>query len=402
MSTTSPRCSPNRVLSLVSVVLLAAITGAVSTALAANPNKSPVLISDSASTRAIALESVSLKGEPFPLTSTVKFSNDTRTRICIFAQNLELLSGEGVNAFSADVQDAAGKLYGLKVEFQGPVPGFPGLSMLIVRLADDLGDAGDVLLRLSLHGVSSNRVRIAIGHAGGGPADDPGTVFTPVVGDPTIPVPLATSNPYTDPAFASGPDGIRFLEQATWGPTYNPVGGELARVRSMGYAAWINDQFNQPPLFSATQSNYPTPDNYPTTASIGCPTGSPATCVRDHYTMYSLQTQFFQNALTRQDQLRQRVAFALHQLIPVSGADLNGQPAWVAPTLQVLDRNAFGNFRQILLEITLNAGMGEYLNMRGNSKVNPNENYAREVLQLFSVGVDLLNQDGTPVLDAQG
>jgi len=170
----------------------------------------------------------------------------------------------------------------------------------------------------------------------------------------------------------------------------------------MGYAAWINDQFNQPLLFSATQSNYPTPDNYPTSSSVGCPTGSPATCGRDHYTMYPLQIQFFQNALTRQDQLRQRVAFALHQLIPVAGFDLNGQPAWVAPTLQVFDRNAFGNFRQILLEVTLNPGMGEYLNMRGNSKVNPNENYAREALQLFSVGVDLLNPDGTPVLDAQG
>lgn len=294
-------------------------------------------------------------------------------------------------------------MYAFRVEYEGPVSGFPGVSMLILRLADDIGDAGDVLLRINLHGVSSNRVRVAIGHVGGGPANDPGSVPTPVTGDPTIPDPTVTPNPYTDPSFASGADGIRFLEQATWGPTYSPVGGELARVRSMGYANWINDQFNQPVLFAATQSNYPTPDNYPTDVGTGCPPpGSPATCGRDHYTMYPLQIQFFQNGLTRQDQLRQRVAFALHKLIPVSGNDLNGQPAWVAPYLQVLDRNAFGNFRQILLEETLNAGMGEYLNMRGNSKVSPNENYAREVMQLFSVGVDLLNQDGTPVLDAQG
>ena len=111
-----------------------------------------------------------------------------------------------------------------------------------------------------------------------------------------------------------------------------------------------------------------------------------------------------QNALTREDQLRQRVAFALHQLIPVSGVDLNNQPAWVAPYLQVFDRDAFGNFRQLLVDITLNAGMGEYLNMRGNSVNggNPNENYAREVMQLFSVGVDSLNSDGAPVLDSQG
>ena len=75
--------------------------------------------------------------------------------------------------------------------------------------------------------------------------------------------------------------------------------------------------------------------------------------------------------------------------------------------MQTIDRNAFGNFRTLLYEVTLNPGMGEYLNMRGNSVVNranptPNENYAREIMQLFSIGVDTLNQDGTPVLDAQG
>src|SRR5207302_8045240 len=74
-----------------------------------------------------------------------------------------------------------------------------------------------------------------------------------------------------------------------------------------------------------------------------------------------------------------------------------------------IDRNAFGNFRDLLYQITLNPGMGEYLNMRGNTVVvqppnppMPNENYAREVMQLFSIGVDALNQDGTPVLDGQG
>ena len=82
--------------------------------------------------------------------------------------------------------------------------------------------------------------------------------------------------------------------------------------------------------------------------------------------------------------------------------DLNNQPAWVGPYLQILDRNAFGNFRQLLYDITLNPGMGDYLNMKGNSRINPNENYAREIMQLFSIGVDLLNQDGTPVLDSQG
>src|SRR5260370_36607079 len=114
------------------------------------------------------------------------------------------------------------------------------------------------------------------------------------------------------------------------------------------------------------------------------------------------------NALTQQDQLRQRVSFAFHKFIVVGGQPLNNnQPFWYAPYLQTIDRNSFGNFRNMLYEITLNPGMGEYLNMRGNSVVSqtnptPNENYAREIKQLFSIGVDLLNQDGTPVLDAQG
>src|SRR6185312_2329152 len=92
----------------------------------------------------------------------------------------------------------------------------------------------------------------------------------------------------------------------------------------------------------------------------------------------------------------------------VGGAPLNNnQTFWYAPYLQTIDRNSFGNFRTLLYEVTLNPGMGEYLNMRGNSVVNranptPNENYAREIMQLFSIGVDVLNQDGTPVLDAQG
>src|SRR5437762_225545 len=78
-----------------------------------------------------------------------------------------------------------------------------------------------------------------------------------------------------------------------------------------------------------------------------------ADCARDHYTMYPVQISFFQRALTGSDQLRQRVAFALHKILVVSGKDLNNQPGWVTPYLQTLDRDAFGNFRQLLEDITL-------------------------------------------------
>ena len=118
--------------------------------------------------------------------------------------------------------------------------------------------------------------------------------------------------------------------------------------------------------------------------------------------MYPLQTQMIKNAKNGQDQLRQRVAFALHQFIVVGGNGINNEASWMGPYLQTLDTEAFGNFRNILMDTTLNPGMGDYLDMLNNSRAAPNENYAREIMQLFSVGVDSLNQDGTPILDAQG
>lgn len=349
------------------------------------------------------MDSVTFSAEPFNRDQIAPLSADPRTRIMIFAMNLDMIAGEGVNAFGADAEavvNGATVRYPLNVEYMSPVPGFEGITEFIVRLNDQMPtDLGDVLIRLNLHGMASNRVRVAIGHIGGGPADDQGAVPTPAPQTPPQPQPAATPNPYTDPAFAAGGDGVRFLEQATWGPT----SADLAHVRSVGFRAYLNEQFAAAPVGSTNYGNY---SLYPADSSIGCPstldTANRNLCLRDHYSMYPLQISFFQNAATGQDQLRQRVAFALHKILVVSGRDLNNQPAWVAPYLQVFDRNAFGNFRQILMDVTLNPGMGEYLDMRGNSRVSPNENYAREILQLFSVGVDALNPDGTPKVDSSG
>jgi hypothetical protein len=184
---------------------------------------------------------------------------------------------------------------------------------------------------------------------------------------------------------------IRFLERATWGPTPELI----EHVRSIGGP----QQYFWEQL-SAPVSSYPALELYPTTRDqTACPNGS--TCVRDNYTMYPLQTQFFRNALYGEDQLRQRVAFALHQILVVSGVEVT-QPSWMSPYLQILHRHAFGNFRDLLQDITLNAAMGNYLDLNGNSRTRPNENYAREVLQLFSIGTGLLNPDGTPQLDGNG
>lgn len=185
-------------------------------------------------------------------------------------------------------------------------------------------------------------------------------------------------------------DIVRFLEQATWGPTPELI----AHVRDVGLGDFLDEQFD------AEMTGYPPLELYPTTRDQAtCPNGS--ACQRDNYTMHPLQTRFFRNALYGEDQLRQRVAFALHQIIVVSGVDVT-LPGWMAPYLQTLYRNAFGDFRQLLYEITLNPAMGNYLDINGNSRTRPNENYAREVLQLFSIGTVLLNPDGTPQLDGQG
>jgi uncharacterized protein (DUF1800 family) len=341
-----------------------------------------------------------MRAEPFSLSSEANFSpNDPRTRITLFCMNLDLLAGEGANGLSADAEDAAHVHYPLRVEYAGQVPGFEGIYMVVTRLNDSMtGNLGDVLVRLNLHGMGSNRVRVAIGQIAGGPADD-----NPGVGTPAPATPPAATTPQTisqyraqfsDPSMASGPDGIRFLEQATWGPSDS----DLNHLRQVGMQAYLDEQFNTPPLFSDVQANYPLKTLYP----IIRPTAMCPDCP-DAYYLDNLQKQLATNALTKPDQLRQRVAFALHKLIVVAGRDLNNnESSWYAPYLQILDRNAFGNYRQLLFEITLNPGMGTYLNMAGNSRAAPNENYAREVMQLFSIGVDKLNQDGTPVLDANG
>ena len=369
---------------------------------------SPVLLSTSAtSTRAVALESITMRSEPFKLTSEGYFSaSDPRTRVELFCMNLDLLSGEGANALTADAQDAAGNHYPLTVEYVGQVPpttdfntgvttDYRGIYMVIVRLNDSMPvNVGDVLIRLNLHGMSSNRVRMAIGQIGGGPPDDPGAVGTPAPLTPPPPVPTPTVNPYTDPSFASGPDGIRFLEQTTFGPT----DADLTHLRAIGFRAYLNEQF------AAAASSYPSLPLMPTDSSQGCVVASPANCIRDNYTMYPLQVAFYQRALNTQvgnDQLRLRISWALSQILVVSGQTLQ-QPSWVGYYQQKLDNNAFGNFRTLLQDVTLNPGMGDYLDMVNNNRTAPNENYAREVMQLFSIGLDQLNNDGTPKLDASG
>jgi uncharacterized protein (DUF1800 family) len=185
------------------------------------------------------------------------------------------------------------------------------------------------------------------------------------------------------------PEATRFLEQATWGPSDSEIGAMLGQ----GYLPWLAAQN------SAAQSSYPNalfplwPNDTPDTCDDAC--------YNDNYSSYRIQNRFFTNALYGPDQLRQRVSWALHKIVVVSEEALP-YPFEMAPYLRVLDQNAFGNYRDILYQVTLNPAMGEYLNMDTSTKYDPNENYAREILQLFAIGTELLNQDGTTQNDGGG
>ena len=199
---------------------------------------------------------------------------------------------------------------------------------------------------------------------------------------------------------------FRLVDQATFGPT--PA--EVDRALSMGAAAWIEDQFTRPASgYTKGEFNYESLDE-----SQGCSFSAardtPAyRCAEDQLTLFRLQYRFFQNAIGKPDQLRQRVAWALSQIFVVSGMkDPDMETAYVqARWHQMLSDNAFGGFEQLLYDLTISPAMGHYLDMIDNAKADPvegtepNENFARELLQLFSIGVVELKRDGTPLFDSQ-
>ena len=216
----------------------------------------------------------------------------------------------------------------------------------------------------------------------------------------------------TAPAVATtNPDIVRLLNQATFGFSQ----AEAARVTQLGgITQWIDDQFTKP------ISGYPdtkynriqlaaTPDC--TTQMPGganYPGDSPeAMCSRDHLTLAMIQRDFFKNAIYAPDQLRQRVAWALSQIVVTSANEPDLAYAHVMSRYQkIMFEEAFGNYRTLLEKVSVNPAMGNYLDAVNNDRPAgtrvPNENYAREIMQLFSIGLIELNADGTPLLDAQG
>jgi uncharacterized protein (DUF1800 family) len=229
----------------------------------------------------------------------------------------------------------------------------------------------------------SNPLKIGLGSIGGGIK---------------IPAPSLLADPKANSVsdavgyFYSG-DRVRFQEQATFGPT--TVLDQ--RLRRIGLRTWLAEQFEAP--YPTVQ--YPDPAQMPTVPPSDCSEDTFPECYSEHYTMGPLQLWFFREAMYGEAQLRHRMNWALGQIWVTSGVTVQ-QSSHAIAYHKVLNRNVFGNYRELMSDVTLNPTMGFYLDMVRSTKANPNENYPRELLQLFTIGLYMLNQDGTRQLDQQG
>ncbi|RJG15041.1 DUF1800 domain-containing protein [Massilia cavernae] len=194
-------------------------------------------------------------------------------------------------------------------------------------------------------------------------------------------------SPASTAARISPEQASRFLSQASMGATR----AQIARVQALGYSGWLDEQFAMPP--SSTRWDWLVEAGFATPAFKKGERGADAAIWR--------------KLLASPDTLRQRVTLALSEILVTSVSGFRG--GWKAFTaaayLDMLESEAFGNYRRLLEKVSTSAAMGEYLTFRGNTKFNantgamPDENYARELLQLFSIGLLALEADGTPKME---
>lgn len=219
----------------------------------------------------------------------------------------------------------------------------------------------------------------------------PGLPSSPPASPP--PSPPVTGPTFDDP-FATMQSTSRLLTQASFGPTADGVNALVGT----DFSSWLRKELSAPPY-----AYLPELEAY--RAVVGTDE------LFNPITGNALTFAFWRNAIQGAGQLRQRMAYALSQLLVVSnfgGELLTDLPEPVMYYQDILSRNAFGNYRDLLEEVTYSPAMGFYLTYMGNQKADPasgrmpDENYAREILQLFTIGLVQLNPDGTPQLDGSG
>ncbi|MEO5628154.1 MAG: DUF1800 domain-containing protein, partial [Thermomonas sp.] len=224
----------------------------------------------------------------------------------------------------------------------------------------------------------------------GGGGGSAGSSRGPIAPIPASPPPVAA---YPDIP-ASDADAARFLAQATFGPTT----AEIARVRQIGYRSWLDEQLDA----ARTPPTLVLPHLQQLVAN-GVP--------RDDLRQQHRRNAWLWQASSSPDQLRMRMAFALSEIFVVSDREVANPTNTlyrIADYQDTLSRGAFGRYRDLLEQVTLHPAMGYFLSHAGNSKADParnttpDENYGRESMQLFSLGLLKRNKDFSPALDASG
>ena len=204
-------------------------------------------------------------------------------------------------------------------------------------------------------------------------------------GDAVVTSPVVA--PVLQPAGITREQASRFLSQAALGCTT----ADIEQVRSLGYGGWIDAQMALPR--SSSNVDWLRSKGYDAVANKNSTAGS--------------NDMLWRKLLSSSDVLRQRISLALSEIIVISISGIAGtafKSFSAAAFMDVLEANAFGSYRTLLGEVSTSSAMGAYLSFRGNKKANPaigslpDENYARECMQLFSIGLTDLNLDGTPKL----
>ena len=394
-----------QILSVSLVVLVSALS-----ALAlddTDPNSpTPVLLSAPDSTRALAVQDGGKIGRTLPRAENNSF--ELYSKVVLYVTNIELMNGEGATAFRVYAEDSRNRQYRFPVVNLKLIDRQNRIYALVIELKDEIGyweqpsGKGDILVSVAWRGLESNRVRLGLGATGGDIKDDAGAVSTPFGAKTNLPKSKEETEPQNIIGYRWSGDRIRFLEQATFGPT----AALDDRIRRIGLRTWLAEQFE----ISYPSATNPYPDlvlkstNQAIATGDGCGhlTGTELSdCNRTYYSMVPVQNWFYKEAFYGEPQLKHRVAWALSQIWVISGVDTQ-QASWMTAYEQKIGKNAFGNWRELMSDITLNPAMGNYLDMRVSTRTSPNENYAREVLQLFNVGLFMLNQDGTRQLDGTG
>jgi len=196
-------------------------------------------------------------------------------------------------------------------------------------------------------------------------------------------------------------EAARFLYQAGFGADQETIDSLI----SMGISTWLDSQF-------VKEASYCTgliKDIYGQSKEIWVTNGNSAENYTSRPNHIHMNYAWWENTMTAEDILRQKVAYALSQILVISSeSELNSYGVAVANYYDILIRNAFGNFYDMLYEIVMHPAMGSYLTHYNNPKTNessntyPDQNFAREIMQLFTIGLDSLNLDGTPALDQGG